>query len=87
LSKAGADKALPGIRKTVNEETTSMIEADKGFADKVLFWQTPPAPGEPVDATKESERLRQNNALGKPVTDGQTPQIERTKKGWLEGIF
>jgi hypothetical protein len=87
LSKAGADKALPGIRKTVNEETTSMIEADKGFADKVLFWQDKPAPGEPVDATKESERLKENNALGKPATDGQTPQIERTKKGWLEGIF
>ena len=87
LSKAGADKALPGIRKTVNEETTSMIEADKGFADKVLFWQDKPVPGEPVDATKESERLKQNNALGKPATDGQTPQIERTKKGWLEGIF
>jgi len=87
LSKAGADKALPGIRKTVNEETTSMIEADKSFADKVLFWQNKPAPGEVVDPAKESERLKQNNAMGKSATDGQTPQIERTKKGWLEGIF
>jgi len=87
LGKAGADKALPDIRRTVNEETTSLIEADKGFSDKILFWQTKPQPGEPVDAPKESERLRQNSALGKSSTDGDTPQIVRTKKGWLEGIF
>lgn len=87
LTKAGADKALPGIRKTVNEETTSLIEADKSFTDKILFWQDKPPPGEAVDPQKESERLRQNSAEGKPVTDGQTPQIVREQKGWLEGIF
>lgn len=87
LGKAGADKALPDIRRTVNEETTALIDADKSFGDKILFWQTKPLPGEPVDATKESERLRQNSALGKPSTDGQVPQIERHKKGWLEGVF
>ncbi|HVI53306.1 MAG TPA: DUF3035 domain-containing protein [Candidatus Sulfotelmatobacter sp.] len=87
LAKAGADKALPDIRKTVNEETTSLIEADKSFTDKILFWQDKPPPGEAVDAQQESDRLRQNSALGKPATDGETPQIVRTKKGWLEGIF
>jgi len=87
LTSAGAERALPDIRKKVNEETTSLIEADKSFSDKILFWQQQPPPGEVIDPQKESERLRQNNAQGKAVTDGQTPQIERKQKGWLEGIF
>jgi len=87
LAKAGAEKSLPDIRKTVNEETTKLIDADKSFSDKIIFWQKKPVPGELVDAPKESERLSKNSAEGKPVNDGDTPQIIRKKKGWLEGIF
>lgn len=87
LGKAGADRALPDIRRLVNEETSALIEADKSFTDEILFWQKKPAPGELVDARQESQRLQTNAALGKPVTTGDTPQIQRRKKGWLEGIF
>jgi len=87
LTKAGAERAQPDIRRVVNEETTKLIEADKSFSDKILFWQTKPKPGEPLDAKKEAERLQQNASLGKPPTDGDSPQITRRKKGWLEDIF
>src|SRR5579859_3486534 len=39
LTKAGADKAAPDIRRTVNEETLRMVEADDSFVDKLMFWQ------------------------------------------------
>ena len=87
LSQAGADRALPDIRKVVNEETTSLIEADNSFTDKILFWQKKPLPGEALDAKAERQRLQDNAALGKSVSDGETPQIKRRKKGWLEGVF
>ncbi|HLN25585.1 MAG TPA: DUF3035 domain-containing protein [Patescibacteria group bacterium] len=87
LKMAGASNAPPDIRRKVNEETTSMIEADKSFTDQILFWQTKPPPGEPVDASKEQKRLQENASLGKSSTDGDSPQIVRKQKGWLEGIF
>lgn len=87
LSKAGADKVEPDVRRKVNEETTALIEADSSFTDKILFWRDKPVPGEVVDASKEVKRLQENASLGKSVSDGETPQIARRKKGWLEGIF
>jgi hypothetical protein len=87
LTKAGADHIEPDIRKKVNEETTSLIEADESFTDKILFWQKKPPPGEVVDAVKEAKRLQENASLGKPVSEGDTPQIIRRQKGWLEDIF
>ncbi len=52
-----------------------------------MFWREPQATGDIVDAIEEAKRLRENAALGKPVTDGETPTIERRRKGLLEGLF
>jgi hypothetical protein len=87
LKKAGAGDAPSDIRRKVNEETTSLIEADKSFTDDILFWQKKTPPGEAVDAGKEQRRLQENASLGKSTTDGNSPQIVRKQKGWLEGIF
>ena len=87
LTKAGADQADPNIRRKVDEETTALIETDSGFADKILFWQDKPVPGEPLDASQEAKRLQQNASAGKPASVGNSPQIIRREKGWLEGIF
>ena len=87
LTKAGAQSADPDIRRKVNEENTALVEADKSFTDKLLFWQDKPPPGDVVDASKEQKRLQDNTAVGKSVTDGDVPKIERRQKGWLEGIF
>ena len=41
---------------------------------------------EPFQA--EAQRLRKNDALGEPVTEGETPRIEpKENQGLLEGLF
>lgn len=89
LKKAGAEQAQPDIRVLVNKETQSLAEADKSFTDKLVFWRKPPGigAGEQLDAPKETQRLRENQALGRSVTDGDTPRIARRGKGMLEGVF
>lgn len=87
LRKAGAENATNAVRKQVDEETSALVEESKSFTDDLLFWQTKPPPGEVVDPTKEQQRLEVNASLGQSATEGQTPQIVRRQKGWLEGIF
>lgn len=88
IAKAGAAGADPSIRQQVDKDT-AQINADNsgGFVDSLLFWREPPTPGEAVDASREAQRLRENAALGKPAAVGDTPQIQRTQRAWLEGIF
>jgi hypothetical protein len=87
LKKAGATTAMPDVRRQVDEETTALVKESSSFTDDLLFWQTKPPPGEVVDPAKESQRLESNASLGKTATEGDTPQIVRRQKGWLEGIF
>lgn len=84
LKKAGAERMQPDIRVLVNKETQSIADAEKSFTDKLVFWKKPEQQGEPVDPAKEAQRLRENQALGKSVTDGDTPSIKRRRKGFLE---
>jgi len=88
IAKAGAAGADPSIRQQVDKDT-AQLNADNsgGFVDSLLFWREPPPPGEAVDASREAQRLRENAALGKPASLGDTPQIQRTQRAWLEGIF
>jgi len=87
LRQAGADKEDPNIRQTVNAESNRQLDADRSFVDSLMFWRTPPQPGTVIDAQQESQRLRENLALGRPATEGETPIIQRKKKALLEGIF
>jgi len=90
LKKAGAEQIQPDIRVLVNKETQSLADTDKSFTDKVVFWRKPNAPGfgEQLDAGREAQRLRENQALGRSVGDGDTPRITRSgRRGMLEGIF
>ena len=87
LSHFGAKQADPNIRETVNRETSALVAENNGFMDHLMFWRSPEDPSSVVDAQKETQRLRENAALGKPVDDGQTPTITRRKKAFLEGVF
>ncbi len=87
LRKAGAENASPEVRRQVDEETTALAKESSSFTDDLLFWQEKPPPGEVVDPEKEAKRLEANSSLGKSATEGDTPQIVRRQKGWLEGIF
>lgn len=87
LGLARADNADPGIRRRINEEYTQLVERDQSFVDRLIFWQKPPPPGTIVDASQESQRLREASAQGLPPTTGETPSIQRRKRAILEGIF
>jgi hypothetical protein len=87
LQSAGATGIDPNIRLLVDQETSSLIEQDKKFIDDLIFWRDPEPPGEVIDPVAEQQRLQENAALGNPVTEGETPIIERRERGLLEGIF
>jgi hypothetical protein len=87
LAKAGATNADPSVRQQVDQETAQLEARDRGFIDTLLFWQDKPKADETVDAVKEAQRLNENAALGKSVTAGETPQIERKRRAILEGLF
>ena len=87
LKSAGADRAEPNIRQLINRETSEINAADETFITKLIFWYTPAPPGVVVDPDAEARRLRENAALGRPATAGETPIIERKAKGIFEDIF
>jgi hypothetical protein len=76
----------PDIRRVVDQESHRLALEQEGFLHEVLFWQDPPPPGTALDATAESRRLRENEALGKPANSGTAPVIVRKKSG-LSSLF
>ncbi len=87
LARAGADSIEPDIRQVVDRETRDIVLADRGFVNRLLFWQEPPPPGEIVEPEEEARRLASNQALGAPITEGETPTVERRERAPLEGLF
>ncbi|ABS61912.1 conserved hypothetical protein [Parvibaculum lavamentivorans DS-1] len=89
LSQSGGAEADPRIRQVVNAETRSLVEEDKTFVDNVIFWKQPGTPPDErlVNPTEETQRIQQNEAEGKPVTEGETPTVKQKKEGWFSGIF
>ncbi len=84
LNKLGTGKINPNIRHLVDRESLTLALDKRGFTEKLIFWKTQPPPGSVVDATLEARRLRENAALGRSVTKGETPVIKR-KEGGLFG--
>ena len=87
LKAAGADQSDPNIRRIIDAETQQLNADSDDFLEALVFWRQPQAAGEIVDAEEEARRLRENVALGKPVTAGETPTIERKRKALFEGLF
>jgi hypothetical protein len=87
LQNAGAVNVDPGIRAEIDTETAAQIERDQTLISRLVFWRTQEPYGTVVDPVAESKRLQENQALGKPVTECETPIIPQRKKGVLEGIF
>ena len=87
LQSAGASGVDPNIRQLVDTETAEDEADSRTLADTLTFWREPEPYGDVVDPAAEQKRLQENAALGKPVTEGETPTIVRKKRGMLEGIF
>jgi len=87
LTRAGAQNADPDIRRTISRETDKLEQSERNFVNSLVFWQEPRDTSSVVDADKEARRLRENAALGKGLTEGETPTIKRKERGLLEGLF
>jgi len=84
LVAAGAENADPDIRVVIDRETDRINDESTDFIDTLVFWRNEPPPGAVLDAEGESKRLQENATLGKSVTEGETPTIEREEKALFE---
>ena len=75
------------IRRRVDEETLRLDRPPQGVADRLMFWQEPPPPGIAVDAEREARRLRENAALGREGTNGETPIVQPRPRNWFQDLF
>ena len=87
IERAGAAEVTPDIRQIVDREFSAYASENQSFVDELLFWRPDQPLGEVVDAEAEAQRLRENAALGKPATEGETPTIKRRERALLEGIL
>ncbi len=84
---AAAGPAAPrDIRNQVDADS-QLDQPGRSFTDRLMFWKPAPQAGTPVDPGRESQRLRQNAALGASVQAGDTPIIQRRQQGLLDSIF
>ena len=82
-----AGPAAPSdIRRKVDQDAHNAA-ADQGFVDNLLSWRKPDSQRVQVDAPKESQRLRQNSALGQGPDAGSTPIIQQKSQGWFSNLF
>lgn len=82
-----AGPAAPADIRTRIDQDARYGSNDDGFIDKLLYWRKPDSQYATVDPQKESQRLRQNAALGEPPNVGDTPIIQPAKKGWFNSLF
>ncbi len=80
LNLAGTEAADPDIRRKVDRETQGLRVANQFLVHRLLGIQ--PDPVDPVvNPVAETERMRNAAAVGEPVTAGETPVIERRRRG------
>jgi hypothetical protein len=86
-SQASGTTGSGNIRRQVDEESLRLDRPQRNLVERMMFWQDPPRPGTVIDPQKESQRLRENSALGRSPEEGETPIIQRRQRGLLEGLF
>jgi hypothetical protein len=85
LNLTGANQADPMIRARVNNETRDLEAENTGsLTDKLLFWRKPGEFGTAVDPAQEQKRIREAQASGTPVNEGEMPMIKQRQRGLLE---
>ena len=87
LNLTGASQADPSIRQLVGKESSNLVEEDKSFTDKLVFWQRNSKFGTAVDPVKERKRIQEAQALGKPISSKDIPTISKKKKALFEGVI
>jgi murein DD-endopeptidase MepM/ murein hydrolase activator NlpD len=86
LVQAAGPPVSSAVRAEVDQEAAKE-RPKQGVADRLIFWRKPPPRGIVVDPQKETQRLRENSALGQNQNTGETPIVQPKQRAWLEGIF
>lgn len=76
LGRLDAANTDPNIRLQVDQEAAVLAADDRTVVERLMFWRELAEPGVVVDPTGEAKRINENSALGRPVTDGETPEIK-----------
>lgn len=86
LRRLGADKADPSIRDTLLRDAAT--PADTSNAKTLIDRLNGAKKAEPtVDPQKETERLEKNRASGKPVNEGDVPEVQPKSESLIDRIF
>lgn len=76
LQKAGATQPQPGIRATLDKETSVLSTQNRTVSEKLLFWDKDNAsnvpPAEKLDPQTEAQRLNQSG-IKSPTPGQMTP--------------
>jgi len=85
MDKLGAGNADAGIRSKIDADNGYLALQNRPVAEKLIFWENGETgagaenvPAMVVDPQKEAERIKKNQAEGKPLSEGDVPVI--TKK-------
>lgn len=78
LQKTGAGQSNPAIRAKLDKETAELADEEMPGIDQIkkMVGKDVAPPAKVVDPKAEVERIKQNKAKGKPVTEGKTPSID-----------
>jgi hypothetical protein len=88
LVQRGGSAVGDDIRRRVDEETLRLDRPPEGTVSRLMNWlNEPPPPGIPVDPSRESQRLRENAALGRDVTEGDTPIVQPRSRTFFQRLF
>ena len=81
LKRVGVNSARADIRELIDKEALAQANPEKGFVDKILFWQTPPKPGEGevLSPQEEADRLRDKPAEKPPAPDDKPKSSSKSK--------
>jgi hypothetical protein len=86
VAQAGG-QASSNIRRQVDQESLRLDRPDRTVVDRLMFWRDQPQPGIAVDPTRESQRLRENAALGRDTMEGTTPVVQPRERSLMERLF
>lgn len=85
---AQSGPAAPRDIRAKLDEDGKLDRPTESFTDQLMFWRPAYKPGTVVDAKAESQRLRQNAALGANQNAGDTPIINQKRgNGFLDRLF
>lgn len=74
------------VRRRVDEESLRLDQPPTALVDRMMFWRPAGEAGIAVDPTREAQRLRENAALGREQTEGETPIVQPRQRTLWERL-